>query len=95
MELLLIAYVTSFIFGFSYRFLLKKFAPKNFKKNANPNIGKPDKALRISIAVILLIIGFFSNNFILLFFSGFALFEAMFSWCGFYAVIGRNTCPIS
>ena len=94
METFLIAYVTSFIFGFSYRFILKKYAPKNFKKNANSNIGKPDKILRISIAVILLILGFSSSNFILLFFSGFALFEAMFSWCGFYAAIGRNTCPI-
>ena len=31
---------------------------------------------------------------ILIFFSGFALFEAIFSWCGFYAAMGKNTCPV-
>jgi hypothetical protein len=31
---------------------------------------------------------------ILIFFSGFALFEALFSWCGFYAALGKSTCPI-
>jgi hypothetical protein len=31
---------------------------------------------------------------ILIFFSGFALFEALFSWCGFYAALGKNTCPV-
>lgn len=29
-----------------------------------------------------------------IFFSGFAFFEAIFSWCGFYATIGKNTCPV-
>jgi len=31
---------------------------------------------------------------ILIFFSGFAFFEAIFSWCGFYAAMGKNTCPV-
>jgi hypothetical protein len=30
----------------------------------------------------------------LLFFSGFCFFEAAFSWCGFYAALGRTTCPV-
>jgi hypothetical protein len=91
---LLIAYISAFIFGFTYRFLLKRFASNNFKKNAKPNIGKPDKILRLSIAFILLMVGIYTNNFLILFFSGFALFEALFSWCGFYALLGKNTCPI-
>jgi hypothetical protein len=75
--------------------VLKKFAPKNFRKNAKSNIGKPDKALRYSIAIVLLGLGVYANSFIILFFSGFALFEALFSWCGFYALFGKNTCPIN
>lgn len=91
---LLIAYIASFIFGFSYRYLLRKFANKNFKKNANPNIGTKDKIIRISLALLLLFAGLYFDSFILLFFSGFAIFEAIFSWCGFYAAVGKNTCPI-
>jgi len=94
MNNLILAYIASFIFGFSYRYLLKKFAPKKFKKNAKPNIGKNDKILRFSISLVLLCIGYYSNSFALLFFSGFALFETIFSWCGFYALLGKNTCPV-
>jgi uncharacterized membrane protein len=93
-DTLIIAYISAFIFGFSYRYLIRKFAPKNFKKNAKPNIGNPDKLLRLFIAAVLLVFGIYFNNFILLFFSGFTLFEAIFSWCGFYAAIGKNTCPL-
>jgi hypothetical protein len=94
METLIVAFILAFIFGFSYRYLIRKFASKNFKKNAKPNIGNPDKLLRLFIAVLLLVFGIYFNNFLLLFFSGFALFEAIFSWCGFYAAIGKNTCPL-
>jgi Na+-transporting NADH:ubiquinone oxidoreductase subunit NqrB len=35
-----------------------------------------------------------SWNPLLIFFSGFLFFEALFSWCGLYAALGKNTCPL-
>ncbi len=90
----LIAYALAFILGFAYRFVLKTFA-KGTVRGVNNNIGKPDKILRVVIGLGLLLWAVTTTwSFTLLFFSGFAFFEAIFSWCGFYAAIGRNTCPV-
>ncbi|MSS74849.1 DUF2892 domain-containing protein [Candidatus Pacearchaeota archaeon] len=84
-------YILAFIAGFIYRTILKKFAqnsPRGFAKN----IGKPDRLLRLAIGVALLLWAITTTwSPILLFFSGFAFFEAIFSWCGFYAAMGKNT----
>jgi len=34
-------------------------------------------------------------NPLLIFISGFCTFETIFSWCGFYAAIGKNSCPLN
>lgn len=87
-------YLLAFIFGFAYRFILKKYA-KGTVRGVETNIGKPDRLLRFAIGVALLLWAITTSwSFILLFLSGFAFFEAIFSWCGFYAAIGRNTCPV-
>jgi len=92
---ILIMYIVAFIFGFLYRFILKKFA-KGLVRGSHKNIGKYDRALRLSIWLGLLIFTVTTSwSPWLLFFSGFALFEAIFSWCGFYAALGKNTCPIN
>jgi len=89
-----IMYVLAFIFGFLYRFILKKFA-RGTVRGVQTNIGKYDRWLRIGIAIILLLIAITTTwSMWLLFFSGFALFEGIFSWCGLYAALGRNTCPV-
>ncbi|MEQ1500433.1 MAG: DUF2892 domain-containing protein [Parcubacteria group bacterium] len=85
-------YLLAFIFGFAYRFILKKYA-KGTVRGVEKNIGKPDRLLRFAIGVALLLLAITTSwSFILLFLSGFAIFEAIFSWCGFYATIGKNTC---
>ena len=91
--LIVIMYLLAFIFGFTYRTLLKKFARKTFR-SASKNIGKNDRTIRIVIGIALLLIAVTTTwSPWLLFFSGFAFFEAIFSWCGLYAVLGKNTCP--
>jgi hypothetical protein len=88
-------YVLAFIFGFLYRFILKKFA-KNSPRGVTRNIGKPDRLLRFAIGAGLLLWAITTTwSPVLIFFSGFAFFEAIFSWCGFYAAMGKNTCPIN
>jgi hypothetical protein len=92
--LIAIMYVLAFIFGFIYRTILKRFA-KNSPRGVTQNIGKKDRLLRVTIGVALLLWAISTSwSPILIFFSGFAMFEAIFSWCGFYAALGKNTCPI-
>ena len=92
--LIVIMYILAFIAGFIYRTILKKFA-KNSPRGVARNIGKPDRLLRLVIGVALLLWAITTSwSPILIFFSGFAIFEAIFSWCGFYAALGKNTCPV-
>lgn len=90
---ILIMYILAFVFGFLYRFILKKFA-KGSARVAQKNIVKSGRLLRLVIAIVLLVFAITTSwNPWLLFLSGFSLFEAMFSWCGLYAALGKNTCP--
>jgi len=90
---ILIMYIVAFIFGFLYRFILKKFA-SGTARGVQENIGKCDRAIRLAIWLALLLLAITTSwSPWLLFFSGLALFEVIFSWCGFYAALGKNTCP--
>jgi hypothetical protein len=88
---ILIIFTLAFVSGFFYRYFLRKFAPKR----GNKNIGKPDRLIRFCVGLGLFLWAVTTSwSPVLLFFSGFCFFEAIFSWCGFYAAIGRNSCPI-
>lgn len=92
--LIVTMYILAGIFGLVYRAILKRFA-RNSPRGLTKNIGKGDRLLRFIIGIGLLILAITTNwSPIVIFFSGFAIFEAIFSWCGFYAVIGKNTCPV-
>ena len=43
-------------------------------------MGKKDRLVRLSLAIILLILAYVSLRWILLIAAGFVLFEALFSW---------------
>lgn len=87
-------FVLAFMVGFIYRALIRKFAPKN-KPRPGKNIDLSGRLLRTAIGGILLLIAITTSwSPALLFFAGFCFFEALFSWCGFYAALGKNTCPI-
>jgi hypothetical protein len=92
--LIAIMYVLAVIFGFVYRFILRRFA-RGSVRGLSQNIGKPDRLFRALIGAGLLLLAITTTwSPILIFFSGFAFFESIFSWCGLYAAIGKNTCPI-
>lgn len=59
------------------------------------NIGEKDRLFRLAIAIVLLIGASFFSSWILLAFSLFVFYETAFSWCLFYQLTGKNTCPIS
>lgn len=91
---ILILYILAFIFGFVYRFILKRFA-KGSVRGLNKNIGKSDRLIRFAIGVGLLLLAIATTwNPIVIFLSGFCLFEAIFSWCGLNAALGKNTCDV-
>jgi hypothetical protein len=92
--LIVLMYILAGIVGLVYRAIVKRVA-KNSSRGVAKNIGKSDRLLRLAIGVGLLLFAMLTTwSPILIFFSGFAIFEAIFSWCGFYAAIGKNTCPI-
>lgn len=92
--LILVLYLLAGLFGLIYRLILKKIA-KNTIRGVSKNIGRTDRLIRLVIGIVLLVFSVTTTwSLILIFFSGFALFEAVFSWCGFYAAMGKNTCPI-
>lgn len=90
--LILMMFILSFVFGFIFRYFLKHRAKTKIRK-LHKNIGWPDRILRLVISIILLLFAITTSwHPILIFLSGFALFEALFSWCGLYAALGKNTC---
>lgn len=91
---IIVMYLLAFIVGYFYRLIVKKYV-KRKTKGGNKNIGKRDRRIRLMIAVVLLLWAITTSwSPILLFFSGFSLFEAIFSWCAFYAALGKNSCPM-
>lgn len=63
---------------------------KLFKKN----IGTKDRLIRLSIAIALLVLAYLTQSWIPLPVALFILFEAFMSWCVFYHLIGKSSCPI-
>ncbi len=69
------------------------------------NIGTKDRVARLILGIISFIVAYliFKNAandyqltavlFVTLF-GIFCIFQATFSWCAWYALIGKNTCPI-
>lgn len=83
------------LFAFAYRIIHKKIAKPGTLTLGAKNIGKKDRIARVIIGVVLLVLAYNANmDPGALFFAGFAFFEAAFSWCGLYALMERNTCPL-
>jgi len=90
----IILYLLSFFFGFLYRFLLKSLARWTIR-GASKNISTPDRILRAFLGLSLLIRAIMTSwSPLLIFFSGFCFFEAIWSRCGFYAALGKSSCPL-
>ncbi len=91
-------YTLAFVVGFTLKFIMKKFRKVSdvMAMKKMRNIGKSDRLIRLAIGVGLLLWTMLTTwSPILIFLSGFAFFEAIFSWCGIYDVMGKNTCPIN
>ncbi|MBU6383993.1 MAG: DUF2892 domain-containing protein [Verrucomicrobia bacterium] len=58
------------------------------------NIGTTDRVIRFLIAVALFVFAYLHASWILFLFGLFTLFEAVFSWCILYQILGKSSCPI-
>lgn len=59
------------------------------------NIGTMDRILRFILACVLFALALWLKSWILAAIGLFTLYEAIFSWCILYQMIGKNSCPIS
>jgi hypothetical protein len=59
------------------------------------NIGTQDRLIRLAIALALFAFAYWKSSWIIFGFGVFTLFEACMSWCIFYQLIGKNSCPIN
>lgn len=59
------------------------------------NIGTSDRILRLTLALVFLGLALWQKSWILALVGLFTLYEAAASWCVFYQLIGKNTCPIN
>ncbi len=83
-----------FVSGFLLRALHRKLASKSALTSKGSNINKGERVMRGVFGIALLVLYTFVSHPIVLFFAGFTLFQAIFSWCGLYALLGKNTCPL-
>ncbi len=88
-------YFLAGLLGLVYRVLWRHFA-KGKAGRAHKNISRLDRLLRLAIGLGLLLLAITTSwSPLLIFLSGFCLWEAIFSWCLFYAALGKNTCPLN
>lgn len=84
--------------GFALAFLMRaglRFFTKGTTHAKRKNINSQGRWLRGGLGVLLLILAWTQAwNPLLLAFAGFCFFQALFSWCGFFALIGKDQCPL-
>src|SRR3989338_10421615 len=59
-----------------------------------PNIGTKDRIARLLIGVVLISLALINKSTFMALAGLFSIYEALSSWCVFYQLLGRNTCPI-
>lgn len=65
------------------------------------NIGSLDRLIRMGFGVLFIVIGAYAYAHIngllgvlAIAIGLFGIFEALVGWCGLYALLGKNTCPV-
>jgi len=58
------------------------------------NIGPAGRLLRFAIALLLFAYAYWKESGFVLILAVFTFFEACFSWCIVYRLLGKNSCPI-
>ena len=59
-----------------------------------PNIGTKDRIARLVIGVVLISLALINKSTFMALGGLLSIYEALSSWCVFYQLLGRNTCPL-
>lgn len=59
-----------------------------------PNIGTPDRLLRLGLAIGILIYAWWASSWLALAAALFTFYEAIAGWCVLFQLLGKNSCPI-
>lgn len=59
------------------------------------NIGKTDRWIRFILGGLVLFYAWWQASWVALAFALFIFYEVVASWCIFYQLIGKNTCPLN
>ena len=69
-------------------------AEKNGEKaKMKKNMNTFDRLVRLAIAILFFIMAYKEGSWLLFLAGGFIFFEAVFSWCIVYQILGKNSCP--
>lgn len=86
--------VLAFALGLAYRSAVRKHAHTEVGHRPK-NIDAGGRWMRGGLGAVLLILGVVLDwNPFLIFAAGLCFFQAAFSWCAWYHLIGKDTCPI-
>ena len=89
--LILTLFALAAIVGLICRFI-GMHVGKNSLHGTSKNIGTTDRIIRLAVGATLLLWAITTSwSLSIIFLSGFAFFEALFSWSGLYAAVGKNT----
>lgn len=58
------------------------------------NIGRVDRLIRALLSLVLFIMAYWLSSVIALLLGLFTLYEALFSWCLMYQLLGKNSCDL-
>jgi hypothetical protein len=85
-------YLLAILFGIVMRFVMGRVR-RGSVHGLRRNLSAHDRSVRLTLGVALLAIAAVTNwGPVTVFFSGFCFYEAVASWCGFYALAGKTTC---
>ncbi len=93
-------YIFAFSIGIAIaigqRYVMRNIKIQSNKKKtaAHKNIGVIDRIVRFVIATGVLVYGIYAGSEIAFVIAGYTYYEALAKWCGFYALIGKNSCPL-
>jgi hypothetical protein len=91
---IVVVFIFSFVFSLIFKFIMKKHAPKKSQR-LGKNIGIRDRMIRAGLGLLVFILAIATAwSPILIFLAGFLFFEAIFSWCGYFALLGKNSCLV-
>ncbi|MBP9686571.1 MAG: DUF2892 domain-containing protein [Candidatus Doudnabacteria bacterium] len=87
-------FLLAFALGFAYRSAVRKHSHTEVGHRPK-NINTSGRVLRAGIGLVLLIAAMVLNwNPVLILASGLSFFQAVFSWCAYYHLVGKDTCPL-